>query len=72
VLEAARLGNLPAAVINVEIEPVITAGFILARLLYGRDVPLLDHLHPDPLETIRTGDWIQVNGVTGVAEIEAD
>ena len=69
ILETARCDNLPAAIVNVEAEPITGSGCILAKLMYGKSIPLVDRLDPDPCETIKTGDFVRVNGDTGVVEI---
>jgi len=70
VLEAARLDNAPAAVINLEVEPVIAAGFIMAKLLYNKEVPVVDHLEKNPIELIKTGDWVRVDADNSIVYIE--
>ncbi len=69
ILEAARCGNGPAALINVETEPVIGTGFILADLIYKRSVPVIDRLDQDPTQVIRTGDRVKVDADKGTVEI---
>ena len=69
ILEATRCGNAPAAVINVETEPVIGAGFIIADLLYDKKIPVIDRLEQNPTEVIKTGDYVKVDGDKGVIEI---
>ena len=70
VLEAARLDNAPAAVINLEVEPVIAAGFIMAKLLYNKEVPVVDQLEQNPIELIKTGDWVRVDADNSIVYIE--
>ena len=64
-----RCGNGPAAVINVETEPVIGAGFIMADLIYGKKVPVVDHLDRNPCEAISTGDHVSVDGDSGTVTV---
>ncbi len=71
VIEAARLNNTPAAVINVETEPVIAGGFVLARILYNKEVPVVDRLDRNPIEVIKTGDWVKVDADNGTVEIQS-
>jgi len=70
ILELARLGNAPAGVINLKTDPVIAAGFIMAKLLYKRKVPIMDRLEQNPVELIRTGDWVRVDADNGIVSIE--
>ena len=69
VLEAAKLGNAPAAVINLETDPVIAAGFIMADILYDKKIPVIDRPELDPIEVIKTGDWVRVDAKNGIIEI---
>ena len=69
ILEAARCGNAPAALINVETEPVIGAGFIMADLIYNKKIPVIDRLDQNPTEVIKTGDYVKVDGDKGTVEV---
>lgn len=69
ILEAIKQGNAPAAVINLETDPVIAAGFILADVIYDVEIPVIDRLEKNPIEFIKTGDWIRVNANVGFIEI---
>lgn len=69
ILEAVRCGTCPAAVINVETEPVIGAGFVIADLIYGRKIPVIDRLDQDPTEVISTGDYVTVDGDKGIVTV---
>ncbi len=53
-----RYGAAPAAIVNVETEPIIIGGCVLAR------IPLVDMLDKNPIEVIHTGDWVEVEGDT--------
>jgi len=53
----------PKAIVNVETEPIIAAGCILA------DIPLIDKLEIDPTSIIKTGDIVEVNGDKGYIKI---
>ena len=69
ILETARCNNLPAAIVNVEAEAITGSGCIFAKLMYGKQIPLVDHLNEDPCDVIKTGDIVRVNGDTGEVEI---
>ncbi len=69
ICEAVRLGNAPAAIVNVETEPVIGAGFIIANILYNKDVPVVDRLDRNPVEVIKTGDWVRVDANQGIVKV---
>ena len=64
-LETVRRGNAPAAIINVETEPIIAAAVAMARLLYGVAIPLVDRLEEDITGLVGAETVIEVNGDTG-------
>lgn len=68
-LETFRYGNGPKAIINKETEGLIAIGSVLADVLYNIKAPIVDRLDQDPLTVIATGDWVKVNGDTGVVEV---
>lgn len=55
-----RAGLAPAAIVNAECEPIIAVGCIIA------EIPCVDHV---PLERLRTGQRLVVDGETGTVEI---
>ena len=57
-----KLGTAPAAIINVETEAIIVTGCVLA------EIPLIDKLEGDPLETLKTGTLLKVNADEGFIE----
>lgn len=69
ILEATKRGNAPAAVVNVETDPVAAGGFIMAKVIYDKEIPVVDRLEQDPIEVIKTGDWVRVDGNKGIVEI---
>jgi predicted aconitase with swiveling domain len=48
---------------------VIGAGFILARIFYHVAIPVVDRLDQNPLEVIKTGDYVRVDGHQGLVEV---
>ena len=68
-LEAVRQGNGPAALLNQETEPVVVTGALLAKLVYGRAIPLVDRLDVGVLAKIEDGDIVEVDGKTGIVQI---
>lgn len=57
-----KLGTAPAAIVNVETEAILATGCVIS------DIPLVDKLDIDPLEAIRTGMRVRVNGDDGIVE----
>lgn len=53
----------PAAIINVETEPIIVVGCVLAG------IPLVDKLERNPIQVIKTGDFIRVLADKGLIEV---
>jgi hypothetical protein len=53
----------PAALIFRRTNPVMVQGAVLA------DIPLLHLLEPDPVTTLRTGDWVRLTPAQGLVEV---
>jgi predicted aconitase with swiveling domain len=53
----------PAAMINIETEPIVAVGSILAK------IPLVDKLDKNPMKIIRNGDFVRVKADEGMVEI---
>jgi hypothetical protein len=53
----------PAAIINCQIEQVTAVGAIIA------DIPVVDRVEPDPIATIRNGDFVEVDADSGTIKI---
>lgn len=69
ILEAVRCGNAPAGLINIETDPVIGAGFIMAEIFYNKEVPVMDKFDRDPLKAIKTGDYVRIDANEGIVEV---
>lgn len=63
-MEMLRLGNNPAALINIETEAVLALGPLIARELYGRSLPIVT-VKPMHFNKLRTGDWVVVDADAG-------
>jgi len=68
-LEAVRNGCAPAAIINVQSEPMIVACAVLAEAFLKVSIPVVDGLKESPADTFRTGDRVRINGTSGLIEI---
>jgi predicted aconitase with swiveling domain len=55
-----RNGLAPAAIVNAECETITAVGCILG------EIPCVDHI---PIEQVRNGQWLRVNGERGEIEI---
>ncbi|OGO40520.1 MAG: hypothetical protein A2147_07615 [Chloroflexi bacterium RBG_16_57_8] len=60
---AKKLGNTPVAIVCVEAEPV------MAMVAIMNDIPMVAGFDNDPLEAIRTGDYLRVDGYSGTVEV---
>jgi predicted aconitase with swiveling domain len=58
-----KLGTAPLAIINQETEAIIATGCVIS------DIPLIDKFDKDPIEVIKTGMLLKVNGNDGVVEV---
>jgi predicted aconitase with swiveling domain len=53
----------PRGMINVQAEPIIAAGAAIGN------IPLVHRLDQNPLEVIRTGDWVRIDADQGIVEV---
>ena len=60
---AKKLGNTPTGMICVDVEPV------MAMVAIMNDIPMVHRLDQNPLEVLKTGDYIKMNATKGVVEI---
>ena len=58
-LESARLGIHPRALVLAERDPILVVGALVAAALYGVTIPVL-RLEPEALRQIATGDFARV------------
>jgi len=61
-----RRGKSPAAIVNIETEPIIAAGCVLAN------IPLIDKLNENPTKVIKTGDLVEVLADEGIIEVKRE
>lgn len=60
---AAQAGNTPAAIICIQAESILASAAITAG------IPMIDRLDKNPLEVIKTGDYVKVDATAGTVEI---
>jgi predicted aconitase with swiveling domain len=60
---AKQMGNTPAGMICVEVEPV------MAMVAIMNDIPMVHKLDQNPLEVLKTGDYIKMDATAGVVEV---
>ncbi|MCQ1534691.1 DUF126 domain-containing protein [Methanosarcina sp. KYL-1] len=56
-------GAAPAAIINLETEPIVAVGAIIS------EIPLVDMLEKSPYEVLKDGDLVRVDGSGGYVEV---
>lgn len=56
-------GVAPAAMINLRAEPIVAVGAIISG------IPMVDRLEQNPLESIKDGDTVTVDGTAGTIEL---
>ncbi len=69
-LELARCGTAPAAIINRVTEPILATGAILAEKFYQTTIPVIDSLDDDPVIALSDGDHVTVDADRGEVTIE--
>lgn len=68
-LEAVRNGCAPAAIVNVQSEPMIVACAVLAEAFLKVSIPVVDGLKGAPADVFRTGDRVRIDGTSGIVAI---
>ncbi len=63
-LELAKQGTAPAAMINIETDPLLVAGPIISKHFYGTTIPLVA-LTPAAFDRLPAGQTATVDGVKG-------
>jgi predicted aconitase with swiveling domain len=63
IYQLAKAGTGPRAIINASTETIIAVGAIMGG------IPVVDQLERDPLQTIKTGDYVKVDATHGTVEI---
>jgi hypothetical protein len=62
-LDMQQRGLAPAGLIFRTTNPIMVQGAVLAN------IPLFDRLAPDPLTTIRSGDWLRLDPAAGTVTL---
>jgi len=60
---AMKLRKCPKAIVCIEAEPILATAAIVANM------PMVDKLDKNPVEVIKTGDWVRVDGDNGIVEV---
>ena len=57
-----KAGNNPAAIICLKAEAILASAAIMAG------IPMVDKLDKNPLESIKSGDYVEVDATAGIVE----
>ena len=68
ILELARIGKAPAAMINIKTEPILATGPIVCKHFYGKEIPVVT-LEKSLFDTLKTGQYAQVNASLGLVVV---
>jgi len=63
VYELAYCKNAPKAIINLRADPVVAIGAIISN------IPMVDQLEKNPLDVIKTGDFVEVDADQGIVRV---
>jgi len=61
--QLAKKGLGPVAIVNRVTEPIVAVGAIISG------IPLVDKLEVDPIETLKSGQMVLVDGNRGIVEV---
>lgn len=64
IINLAEKGLAPRAIVQRKADTVTLVGAVVAG------IPLVHRVTPDPIECIRTGDWVKVDSHRGIVEVE--
>ena len=64
-LEAIRRSNAPSAIINIEVEPIIAIGVLVAQEIYHNVVLPIAAVPAETFQLLKTGDYLLVNSIAG-------
>ena len=68
-MEGVRNKVNPKALVMLEMEPMTMMGVASGAIFYNVNIPAVDHTDLNPIEVIKTGDKVRVNGDKGTVEV---
>jgi len=68
-MEGVRNKVNPIALVMLEMEPMTMMGVASGAIFYSVQIPAVDHTDLSPIDVIKTGDKVRVNGETGMVEV---
>lgn len=63
--ELASCKTQPKGIINLRADPIIAMGAIIS------DIPMVDRLDGNPLELIKTGDYVELDADQGIVKVRS-
>jgi hypothetical protein len=69
-LETVRLGNQPSAIITEGVDLSAVIGSVMAKLIYGKDVPVISGVPRSAYAWVKSGERVLVDGRTGEVRVE--
>jgi hypothetical protein len=70
-LELIRCRTSPAAIVNIEAEPLLISGPILGRHLYGSELPLVT-VDPESFGLLQTGQYARIDTAEAAIRLSPD
>ena len=64
IIHAKENNVAPAAIINK------VTNFVILSAAHLINLPIIDRLDKDPLKTIQSGDWVEVDGEKGIVKVK--
>ena len=68
-LETVRLGNHPAAIVTEGIDLSAVIGSVMARVVYGRGIPVVGGVSREAYAKISPGERVEVDGGSGEVRV---
>jgi len=68
-MEGVRNKVNPIALVMIEMEPMTMMGVASASIFYNVKIPAVDKTDINPIDVIKTGNRVRVNGDTGIVEV---
>ncbi len=63
IYQLSRRGTGPKAIVNVRTETIVAVGAVMGR------IPVVDRLDSNPIEVIKNGDRVEVDGDSGIVRV---
>ena len=68
-LETVRLGNHPAAIVTEGVDLSSVIGSVMAKLVYGKEIPVISGVPRDSYSKIGTGSRVELDAARGEVKV---